>query len=125
MDIKTLQVRLPWTIKMSTDFRSNPQAHKEFAHALLHVHKAGGKLAALVDDMDHRREDALKPELRADVEKAIADLVICALRLANTVPNGPIDLERAVIERIESKNGVELIRSLSTGEAIGKCGGLP
>jgi hypothetical protein len=108
MDLKTLQVRLPWSDKYSADFRADPRPHKHFAHALAHVHKAGGGLAALVDDMDHRREDALKPELRESAEKYLADLVICAIRMASVAPGGSIDLERAVIQRIESKNGVEI-----------------
>jgi len=111
MDLKTLQVRLPWTIKYSGDFRANPQPHKDFAHAILHVMKATGKLAAFVDDMDHDRDVALRVANRMDYTKYVADLVVCALRVANTFPGGPIDLERAVIERIETKNEAKLTDS--------------
>lgn len=107
-DLKTLQVRLPWTIKYSGDFRANPQSHKDFAHALLHVTKASGMLAMFVDKMDHDRDAALDTDKRVSFAPYVADLVVCALRLANTFPGGPIDLERAVVERIESKNGVQL-----------------
>jgi hypothetical protein len=62
--------------------------------------------------MDHRREDALKPELRESAEKYLADLVICAIRMASVAPGGPIDLERAVIRRIESKNAVSIADAL-------------
>jgi hypothetical protein len=119
MDLKTLQVRLPWSDKYSADFRADPRPHKHFAHALAHVHKAGGGLAALVDDMDHRREDALKPELRESAEKYLADLVICAIRMASVAPGGSIDLERAVIQRIESKNDMT-IRDVAPHERV--CG---
>lgn len=102
--LRQLQVSLPWTIRYSRDFRANPQSHKNFAHALVHVHKAAGKLAALVDDMDHDREVADDPTLRERHAKYIADLVVCALRLANEFPGGHVDLQKAVIERIQTKN---------------------
>lgn len=108
MNIKDLQTSLPWTIKYSQDFRSSPQTHKDFAHTCHHVSKAMGHLHALADDMDHDREIAADPTLRDRYGKYIADLVVCALRMANTFPGGILDLEAAVIDRIESKNGVKL-----------------
>lgn len=110
MTIRELQTNLPWTIKYSQDFRSSPVTHKDFAHALHHVSKAAGKLHALADDMDHDRHVALFKEIREENEKYVADLVVCALRIANTFPGGVIDLERVVIERIENKNNVLLNR---------------
>lgn len=107
--LRELQTNLPWTIRYSQDFRSNPQPHKDFAHAMHHVAKASGKLHALVDDMDHDRTVADSAALRADYGKYVADLVVCALRLANTFPGGVLDLERAVVDRIESKNAVKII----------------
>lgn len=78
--------------------------HKDFAHALLHVFKAAGKLSAVIDNAEHGGSD-FKPE---EVDPYVADLVICALRMANTCPGRVFDLERAVIERIEKKNDVKL-----------------
>jgi hypothetical protein len=101
--LRHLQTTLPWTIKYSTDFRANPQSHKDFAHALLHVQKAAGKLAAMVDDIDHNRDVALDHTIRENA-RFIADLVVCALRLANTFPGGSVDLENATIARITTKN---------------------
>jgi hypothetical protein len=108
MTLRELQTNLPWTIKYSQDFRSSPQPHKDFAHALHHVGKATGRLHELADDMDHDRAVALGENVRETYHKYVADLVVCALRLANTFPGGVLDLERAVVERIESKNGVKL-----------------
>lgn len=102
--IRELQSSLPWTSHYHRDFRSSPQTHKDFGHALLHVHKAGGKLAAIIDDAEHAGYDWADPANRADVEKYVADLVICALRLANTCPDGVIDLQRAVEQRLLAKN---------------------
>jgi len=108
MEIRELQTNLPWTIKYSRDYRSNPMTHKDFAHALTHIGKATGKLHALVDDMDHDREIATNPKLRSMYGKYVADLVICALRMANTFPGGVIDLQQEVITRIEKKNNVKI-----------------
>ena len=105
MELRHIQNQLPWTIKYSRDFRANPQGHKDFTHALIHAQKAAGKLCELVDDLDHRRESDVQPA------KYIADLVVCALRMANTLPGGRIDLQAAVIFRIEDKNEAQLERS--------------
>jgi hypothetical protein len=110
ISLRQLQTNLPWTIKYSQDFRMNPQSHKDFAHALHHVSKAAGHLHAFADDMDHDRAIAAAAQANTHglYGKYIADLVVCALRLANTFPGGPLDLQRAVRERIEDKNGVKL-----------------
>jgi hypothetical protein len=106
--LRLYQTNLPWSIRYSTDFRSSPMAHKDFAHALHHVSKAAGKLHGLVDDMDHDRAVADDPTLRETYGKYVADLVVCALRMANTFPGGVLDLQYAVHYRIEDKNGVKL-----------------
>lgn len=102
--LRELQTSLPWTVHYHRDFRASPMAHKDFAHALTHVMKAAGKLAALVNDAEHGGCE-FKPE---EVDPYVADLVVCALRMANTCPGRMIDLERAVVERIETKNKVRL-----------------
>jgi hypothetical protein len=107
--IRDLQTNLPWTIHYSRDFRGNPQPHKDFTHALLHVCKALGKLQGLADDMDHDRATADDPTLREQYSKYVADLVVCALRASNTFPGGVIDLETATIDRIEGKNGAKAV----------------
>lgn len=110
--IRELQTNLPWTIRYSRDFRSSPVAHKDFAHALVHVTKALGKLSELVDNMDRDRAVADGGQaLRTEYEKYVADLVVCALRAANTFPGGVIDLERVVVDRLESKNNVKIVSS--------------
>ncbi len=98
--IRDLQSSLPWTGHYHRDFRATPMVHKDFAHALLHVHKAGGVLASVVNEAEHGGHDFAHDQ----VAKYVADLVICALRMANTCPNGVIDLQRQVEERIAGKN---------------------
>jgi len=102
--IRQLQTGLPWTGHYHRDFRSTPMTHKDFAHALLHVHKAGGKLAAIVNEAEHGGVDFAAVEVRDEIAKFLADLVICSLRMANTCPEGVVDLQQAVEHRIEAKN---------------------
>ena len=79
MTLRELQSTLPYP----HDFRANPSSHKDFGRALLHVQKACGKLAAVVNDAEHAGSD-FQPE---EVDRYIADLVVCALRMANTSPH--------------------------------------
>lgn len=102
--IREMQSGLPWTGHYHRDFRSTPMTHKDFAHGLLHIHKAGGKLATIVNDAEHGGVDWADPSVRNDVGKYVADMVVCALRMANTCPEGIIDLQRAVEDRITGKN---------------------
>jgi len=104
--LRELQVSLPWTIRYSRDFRASPQPHKDFSHALHHVGKALGRLHELADDMDHDRAVADDASLRDRYGRYVADLVVCALRIANTFPGGHVDLDKAVRQRIELKNAM-------------------
>ena len=84
-----------------------------FDRVLGHVHKAAGKLDGLSGDADHieavhhyRRLSAFGAAEDANGKPAsvyIADLVICAARLAAICPSGEIDLEKAVADRMAEK----------------------
>ncbi len=102
--IRELQTGLPWTVHYHRDFRSSPMSHKDFGHALLHIMKAAGKLAAVVNTAEHGGHNFD----HASVAPYIADMVVCALRMANTCPNGVVDLQKAVEERIATKNAAEI-----------------
>lgn len=93
-----------------------------FDHVLGHVSKAAGKLHGLVGDADHIQEhngnaagggsdDYPRDVAFHEAEKAagkpanvyIADLIICAAKLAALCPSGEFDLERAVADRMAEK----------------------
>ncbi len=93
-----------------------------FEHVLGHVSKAAGKLHGLVGDADHIQEhngratgggsdDYPRDVAFHEAEKAngklanvyIADLIICAAKLANLCPSGEFDLEQAVADRMAEK----------------------
>lgn len=115
--IRELQTSLPWTAHYHRDFRASPQTHKDFAHALLHIHKAGGKLAAIIDEAEHGGFDWADLAKRAEVEKFVADMVICALRMATTCPDGQIDLQGAVERRLLAKNNQLAMEASVTRDA--------
>ena len=106
LTIAELQELLPWTIHYHRDFRDSKLKHKDFQHALIHVMKATGKLAAIINQAEHQGND-FKPN---DVNKYVADLVICALRMANTNPGGRMNLQLEVQHRIEDKNQMTLVK---------------
>lgn len=104
-----------------------------FEHVLGHVSKAAGKIHGLVGDADHITEAKIVKQLSVvgggasehgreaavidrgacflAAEEAngkaasayIADLIICAAKLAALCPSGEIDLEKAVADRMAEK----------------------
>jgi hypothetical protein len=104
VNVKELQDNLPWTVPYSGEFDRCDLGHKYFSHALMHVLKSAGKIAAVIEAADHtdNQVDFTK------IEGQIADLVISALRMANVSPSGKFDLEQVVLKRLEEKNGVKL-----------------
>ena len=110
--LKQLQDLLPWTIRYDSDFRASPVKHKDFQHAAIHVMKALGKISAAINDAEHAGFDWGA----SDIPQYVADLVICALRMANTMPELQFDLEQEVIKRLEGKNGLRLMINGATGK---------
>jgi len=106
ISLRELQERQPWRDTYSQAFKDSRIPHKNFAHALTHLSKAAGKLSEIVDDGDH--ESPLTYFPKEDVAKFVGDLVICAIRMANTNPTGVIDLQKIVLDRIAQKTGVQL-----------------
>lgn len=94
-----LQNEAAWGAHTYSDaFNADPRPHRDAAHAVLHIAKATGKLCGAIDNLDHAEE--LDPRT---VPKALADVVICALRVANTWPVGKIDVADAIDARLAEK----------------------
>jgi hypothetical protein len=92
MDLKKLQteVNTRWSAQ-----GTNPCHLSDTNHALVHMTKALGKVASALNDAEHEHR---KP--RADeIEKYLADLVICASRFAD----GVVDLDQACAARLAEK----------------------
>lgn len=104
LTLREIQERLTtgWADTYGALFRASPVAYKDLQHAHLHVMKALGKLAALIEEADHDYATTFPKE---EVAKYLADLVICAHRMANKNATGPIDMEAAILARMEVKMG--------------------
>jgi hypothetical protein len=93
MDIKTLQtiVNQRWSMQLGNPCHQSEDA----AHALVHMTKALGKVASALNDAEHDERE-ISP---GEVDKYLADLVICAARFGNRI----VDLDIAVVARLVEK----------------------
>ena len=93
MDLRNLQkeVNDRWALQPGNPCHGTADA----THALVHLTKALGKVASAMNDAEHERR-SLKP---GEVDKYLADLVICAARCGH----GLVDLDAAVVARLAEK----------------------
>lgn len=119
LSIRDLQDKLQtWGAHSYTpEFQAYGVRHRDFAHALLHVLKAAGKLSCAVDQADHDREASayMAPER---VDRFLADLVVCAVRMANTCPGRKVDLEAVIRARLDSKFSPDFTRTVGDLDAV-------
>jgi hypothetical protein len=92
MDIKKLQEEVNSRWK---DQKANPCHGSDTNHALIHMTKAIGKIASALNDAEHEHRN-LQPN---EIDKYLADLVICAVRFADDV----VDLDAACTSRLSEK----------------------
>ncbi len=93
MDIKKLQdeVNARWALQLGNPCHASADA----GHALVHMTKALGKVASALNDAEHERR-AVRP---GEIDKYLADLVICAARFGH----GVVDLDAACAARLAEK----------------------
>ncbi len=99
MDMKKLadEVAEVWTdLQYPYEFNTEPSPIRHFTHALMHVLKACGKLAEMVDAADHQYgwKGGADP-----TEKALADIIISTQRMAE---KAKVDLGKAVTTRLST-----------------------
>lgn len=99
-----------------TGYRTEP--HRSLMHDLMHVTKAVGVLASIAEWADHGNIRTERVD-QAEYEGRIADLVMCALHMANNPPEGyaEFELQNSVVERVERVNNVTWLPAPSTPEA--------
>lgn len=107
MNLSELQKVLPWSLKYTSRFLESQdlETHRYLMHDSMHIIKSMGQIASLAEKIDHGNPPNLSQEELAD---KVADLVICALHMAKTNPFGEFDLEEAVINKLEKRNGVKI-----------------
>jgi hypothetical protein len=98
-----------WTMESySKEFKDGKLPYRDFQHTLMHIMKATGKLVSMVEEADHGGESF--PAKRT--ANYLADLVICAIRMASKHPYGKIDIESAVMARIREKADVPVDKTV-------------
>ncbi len=96
--LRELQEVLPWGLHTySQAFRADVRPQRDALHAHLHIVKAAGNVAAILDDHDHGKTPEVEPD------KYLADIIYCTVRVANTWPGRRIDLQSAVEKRMSEK----------------------
>lgn len=93
MDLKKLQeeINSRWNVQKNNPcHRSNTKNHM-----LIHMTKALGKLASALNDAEHD-DRAMRSD---EVDKYLADLIICCLRFADDV----VDLDATCSSRLAEK----------------------
>lgn len=102
MDIRDLQkaVNDRWTFQDGNPCHGTSDA----THALVHLTKALGKVAAAMNDAEHER----RPIQPGEIDKYLADLVICAARCGY----GLVDLNAAVVARLAEKFPLIAVREV-------------
>lgn len=92
MDLKKLQEEVN---KRWENQKDNPCHGSDTNHALMHMTKALGKIASALNDAEHEQRNLQSDE----IDKYLADLVICAARFGYNV----VDLDAACSERLVEK----------------------
>jgi hypothetical protein len=84
-NLRILQATLPWGAhEYSAAFRARTDPHRDAGHALVHLTKCVGWLVGVATGAVALVAPNAAPKL--------ADVAICAARLANTYPGRPIEL---------------------------------
>ena len=105
LTIHYAQRNQPWTVPYPRAFTDSGVPHILGSHVILHAAKSVGKMATVFEALDH----TLSPETSEQIEVLrcmSADLLTAAMRVANLYG---FDLARALVERVEEKNGVDIL----------------
>lgn len=108
LTISHAQKHQPWNVPYSSEvtkasIRDIP--HILASHTVLHAAKTVGKLASIFEKLDHNGTHISIDDV-LDVGNMIADLITEALRFGNLYG---IDVARVLVERVEEKNGVNIL----------------
>lgn len=95
-----------WTSEgYSEEFRKRYCPQKDLDHALKHIRKATQAIENMTEEADHSGKLSADS---FDVGKYLADIIISVVRAANVFPGAKIDLEKAILSRIQHKMGKRL-----------------
>lgn len=103
--LRKLQQAQPWTDIWSDGFKNDPRSYKGLSHCLTNIAAKLGAIFQRVEMSDHYGPEY---ELGLDKHKdgkALAIIVMSALKAANAYPGGPIDLASYVEADLIRRDG--------------------
>ena len=105
LTIYLAQTQQPWTVPYGKDKHWVTNNEGRLKHCLAHAQKTLGKLAAVVEGLDHSDESWLADSTCDVVGDLAADLVSAALQIGTVVSRS---VAHALVRRVTEKNGVAL-----------------
>lgn len=92
MDFRKLQEIQPWTDLWSEGYLNDPRPYRGFSHCLTNIAAKLGALFQRVELSDHYGMDYELGLNRLRDGKALAFIIMSAMKAANSYPGGAIDL---------------------------------
>lgn len=96
------QLEQPWSLPYGEFKHHVRNCEGQLKHALLHANKTLGKIAVIVERLDHSENQWLSDAELGEVGDMAADLVSVALRIGNVVGRSVV---HALMRRVKEKNG--------------------
>jgi hypothetical protein len=100
LTIHHAQMHQPWTLPLAP-VHDGRVAHQYATHAVLHATKSIGKIATVMEALDHSGKPINEPQTQI-IKDMAADLLTIALRFANLYN---FDLATELCTRVAEKNG--------------------
>lgn len=105
LTIMQAQCEQPWTVPYGRDKWWVTNDEGRLKHCMAHAQKTLGKIAAIVERLDHADRSWLNDNECDEVGDLAADLLSVALQIGTTVSRG---IAHALVRRVTEKNGVAL-----------------
>jgi hypothetical protein len=107
MDAKALtiweaQLQQPWAVAYGQYKHEVTSAVGQLKHAIFHAQKSLGKLASILEKLDHSDSSWLSDEAMSEAGDLAADLVSASLRVGNIVGRS---VAHSLVRRVKEKNG--------------------
>jgi len=96
------QCEQPWTVPYGKDKWWVTNSEGRLKHCLAHAQKTLGKIASIIENLDHANRSWLTDEECDQVGDMAADLVTVALQVGTTVSRS---VAHALVRRVVAKNG--------------------
>jgi len=94
--MKDYQKIMPWTDLWSEDFLKDPREYKQFEHCMINIVAKAGAILQRIEMADHYGKDYSLALDKAADQRALAIIIMSALKAANVHPDGVLDIEKEI-----------------------------